>query len=82
MRTRGEGVQNPENFVDVIYGRPLAVAISEVLKVVLSIASRNLKWESNHHHLMSSLVSSLLGCITMYSVVQINMVRVCLRPRF
>ena len=23
MRTRGEGVQNPENFADVIYGRPL-----------------------------------------------------------
>ena len=23
MRTRGKGVQNPKNFADVIYGRPL-----------------------------------------------------------
>ena len=25
MQTRGEGFQNPENFADVIYGRPLTV---------------------------------------------------------
>ena len=39
MRTRGEGVQNPGNFADVIYVRPLAVALS--LLFLLGIVERS-----------------------------------------
>ena len=37
MRTRGEEVQNPENFADVIYGRPLTFLIPTFAIGVLEI---------------------------------------------
>ena len=55
MRTRGEGVQNPENFADVIYGWYLTVLqfvalrkIDNFISIWISIVNFEvLEWVSN-----------------------------------
>ena len=50
MRARGEGVQNPENFADVIYGFPLtAIFVRECYVKVLAYVMYLYMYDRNLH---------------------------------
>ena len=44
MQTRGEGVKNPENFADIIYGRPLTGFSFLPLDVLYSLQVKGGPW--------------------------------------
>ena len=58
MRTRGEGVQNPENFADVLYVWPLSVTLTLISVVDMFSLQIVISSELNHDICQGETISS------------------------